>query len=115
MDETFDTGVALEDIDPARPRALETPWGAFSLFRVGERVLCVQSFCPHLGGPLFQGSLWGENVTCPWHRWSFALATGARVDLAGRLCGRESLATCEVGLSERGTVVLRKPERRLRA
>ncbi len=110
---TFDTGIAVRDLDPARPRPIDTPWGSFALFLVEGRVLCAQSFCPHLGGPLFQGTLWGSRVTCPWHAWSFSLESGQRVDLAGRILGRgDPLATCPVEVSEAGTIVLRRPDRR---
>jgi nitrite reductase/ring-hydroxylating ferredoxin subunit len=109
----FDTGLTPEDLDPARPRTLETPWGAFALFVVGKRILCVQSFCPHLGGPLFQGTVAQDKVTCPWHEWVFSLETGQRVDLAGRLLGRgPDLARCDVARSDAGTIVLRAPLRR---
>lgn len=108
----FDTGLAPEDLDPARPRTLETPWGAFALFVVDGRVLCVQSFCPHLGGPLFQGTVSKGRVACPWHEWVFSLETGQRTDLAGRILGGARLARCEVERSERGTLLLRAPDRR---
>ncbi|MBL8863599.1 MAG: Rieske 2Fe-2S domain-containing protein [Planctomycetes bacterium] len=108
----FDTGLAPEELEPARPRPIATPWGSFALFLVDGRVLCVQSFCPHLGGPLFQGTVAGSRVTCPWHEWIFSLETGRRVDLAGRLLGGSVLARCDVERSARGTIVLRAPERR---
>ncbi len=116
----FDTGLTPADLDPQRPRSIHTPWGEFALFRVGARVLCVQSFCPHLGGPLFQGTVFQADgcearVTCPWHQWVFSLETGTRVDLAGRILGRHHrLVRCEVAASECGTVVLLEPEGRPR-
>lgn len=33
--------------------------------------------CPHRGGPLAEGDLIGDEITCPWHLWGFDLATGA--------------------------------------
>jgi nitrite reductase (NADH) small subunit len=106
----FDTGIRPSDLDPDRPRPLETPWGAFSLFVAEGRVRGAQSFCPHLGGPLFQGTLRGDVVMCPWHLWCFSLSTGARVDLAGKLLGSSaSIALLPVSLSERGTIVLGSP------
>lgn len=109
---SFDSGIAPEELDPERPRSVETPWGAFALFVVGGRVLCVQSFCPHLEGPLFQGSVAGGIVTCPWHSWRFSLETGERVDLVGRLLGGPRLRRCDVERSARGTLVLRAPSPR---
>lgn len=102
-----DTNLRPDEIDPDRPRPLETPWGAFALYRIGDEVLASQSFCPHLAGPLFQGTLMGDTITCPWHRWRFSLRTGARVDF--HLGGGKPLALLEVSLGPRGTLVLRPP------
>ena len=33
--------------------------------------------CPHQGGPLGEGALNGEIITCPWHMWEFHSRTGA--------------------------------------
>jgi len=32
--------------------------------------------CIHVGGPLGQGTLEGDNVVCPWHYWKFHRVTG---------------------------------------
>jgi nitrite reductase/ring-hydroxylating ferredoxin subunit len=107
-DEAFDTGLSLSDIDPQRPRPIDTPWGSFAIFTCAERLHAVQSFCPHLLGPLFQGTVSGETVTCPWHQWRFSLVTGRRVDLAGALWSAGArLDVLDVLLGPRGTIVLR--------
>lgn len=107
LPEEFDTGLRPADIDPERPRPIETPWGSFALYRLGNEVLASQSFCPHLEGPLFQGTLAGDTVTCPWHGWRFSLRTGERV--AAPAGARESpkLERLEVSLGPSGTLVLR--------
>lgn len=111
MTDTFDTGILPHTLDPERPRPLETPFGAFALYVVDGRVRAAQSFCPHLEGPLFQGTLKGEIVMCPWHFWCFSLTTGRRVDLAGRILpGRDCLTLLSVSLSSRGTIVLHAPK-----
>lgn len=107
MPEAFDTELHLRDLDPARPRPIETPWGTMALYVDGGEVLCLQAFCPHLEGPLFQGSVADSKVTCPWHYWRFDLKTGARVGLFGMPLPGPRLARCEVALSSRGTLVLR--------
>jgi len=106
-----DTGLTLQALDPQRPHLVQTPWGAMALYRIGGEVLCAQAFCPHLGGPLFQGTLQGATVTCPWHQWRYDLGSGARVDRGRPLSGlgSEPLARCAVRLSARGTLVLRRP------
>jgi nitrite reductase/ring-hydroxylating ferredoxin subunit len=106
----YDTGLRRAELDPERARAIDTPWGMFALYLIQGEVLCAQAFCPHLEGPLFQGTLAGERITCPWHQWRFDLRTGQRVDLAGKILGKcETLARCRVRESERGTLVLEPP------
>jgi len=37
----------------------------------------VSGVCNHVGGPLGQGRLDGDYITCPWHNWKFHRQTGA--------------------------------------
>jgi len=32
--------------------------------------------CPHKGGPLSQGIVFGSSVACPLHNWTISLADG---------------------------------------
>ena len=117
--EEFDTGVTPDELDPEHPRPIETPWGTMALYRLGDDVLCLQAFCPHMEGPLFQGTLSEEEgpdgscrrtVTCPWHRWRYDLADGARLwPSKAEDPLDDPLVRCEVVRSERGTVWLRRP------
>ena len=75
-DAPFDTGLTPDALDPERPVPFDTPWGHFALYTVEGRVLCAESFCPHMLGPLLQGTQSGEEVTCPWHQWRISLTTG---------------------------------------
>jgi multimeric flavodoxin WrbA/nitrite reductase/ring-hydroxylating ferredoxin subunit len=36
----------------------------------------VSGVCNHVGGPLGQGTLEGDYLTCPWHYWKFHRCTG---------------------------------------
>jgi multimeric flavodoxin WrbA/nitrite reductase/ring-hydroxylating ferredoxin subunit len=36
----------------------------------------IHNACNHVGGPLGDGTLEGDYVTCPWHYWKFHRATG---------------------------------------
>jgi nitrite reductase/ring-hydroxylating ferredoxin subunit len=74
--------------------ATALPRGAAARVRVdGEAIaIChtvsgyraVDDYCPHMGGPLSQGTLSGDTVTCPWHGWRYDLLGGARADRAGQ-------------------------------
>jgi nitrite reductase (NADH) small subunit len=59
-------------------RVLRTPRGPVALFRTSsERVFALRDRCPHRGGPLSQGIVHGECVTCPLHDWVVELTNGA--------------------------------------
>ncbi len=106
-DDAFDTQLSPAEIDPSRPEPIETPWGSFAIFSIEGRLLAVQSFCPHMQGPLFQGTLAGLSLTCPWHEWRFSLATGKRLDGEGReFPGGAMLDFLEVRLGPAGTILL---------
>ena len=108
--EPFDTGLRASELERERPRPVETPWGTMALFVLEHEVLCVQAFCPHLEGPLFQGSVAAGSVTCPWHYWRFDLRSGRRLGPFGALWpGSERLRRCAVSVGARGTIVLDPP------
>ena len=110
MPDEFDTGLAREDLDPHRPEPIETPWGSIALFTVGREIFAVQSFCPHLQGPLFQGTVTGEDVVCPWHFWRFSLRSGRRLGVLASIMNEDcSLLICDVRVGLRGTIVLSNP------
>ena len=108
----FDTGIAPADLDRDHPTPFETPWGSMALYTVGERVRAAQSFCPHLEGPLFQGTISGDSITCPWHQWRFSLVDGKRLAVPALLgTARSALLICDVNVGPRGTFVLSNPRR----
>jgi nitrite reductase (NADH) small subunit len=48
-----------------------------ALFRTGtDKIYALRDRCPHRGGPLSQGIVHGERVTCPLHDWIIDLASG---------------------------------------
>ena len=48
-----------------------------ALFNVAGSFFAVDNTCPHAGGPIGEGHLTGEVVTCPWHGWEYDPATGS--------------------------------------
>jgi nitrite reductase/ring-hydroxylating ferredoxin subunit len=48
-----------------------------ALLRRGDEVLAIGGVCSHLGGPLSEGELEGDVVTCPWHGSRFCMRDGA--------------------------------------
>ena len=110
MPEPFDTGLAPEDYDPRNLRPYDTPWGSFTIWRLesGEWT-ARESFCPHLLGPLFQGSRNGDVIRCPWHDWRYSLEDGTCVH-SPRDEGAESrIESLRVRVGPNGTLLLLPP------
>ena len=58
-------------------RVLRANAVAVAVFRNSEdRVFALLDRCPHKGGPLSQGIVFGESVACPLHNWTIGLADG---------------------------------------
>jgi nitrite reductase (NADH) small subunit len=49
---------------------------AIAVANVGGQFHAIDNTCLHRGGPLGDGALEGNVVTCPWHGWQFDTSTG---------------------------------------
>ena len=48
-----------------------------ALFKAADgSVFALLDRCPHKGGPLSQGIVFGHSVACPLHNWTIALDNG---------------------------------------
>ena len=57
----------------ARQRGLDV-----AIFRTsGDEVFALLDRCPHKGGVLSQGIVFGRQVACPLHNWTIGLDNGA--------------------------------------
>ena len=69
---------ALQDIPPQGARVIRTAQGCVAVFRtLDDRVFALDDRCPHKGGPLSEGMVHGDRVTCPLHNWVFDMNSGA--------------------------------------
>ena len=68
----------VEDIAPLGARRVARERGlAVAVFRgAADRVFALLDRCPHKGGPLSQGIVFGDSVACPLHNWTISLADG---------------------------------------
>ena len=68
----------VEDIPVLGARRVARPVGvAVAVFRnAGDEVFALLDRCPHRGGPLSQGIVFGRNVACPLHNWTIGLDDG---------------------------------------
>ena len=70
----------LDDILPLGARVVRARLGDIAIFRTADdKVFALADRCPHKGGPLSQGIVHGERVTCPLHNWVIDLETGNAV------------------------------------
>ncbi len=68
----------LNDIPRLGSRVVRSPDGDIALFRTADdRVFALHDHCPHKGGPLSQGIVYGDKVACPLHNWKISLADGS--------------------------------------
>lgn len=54
-----------------------------ALFNVDGDVYATENTCCHRGGPLGDGQLNGNTITCPWHMWQFNVVDGACINAPG--------------------------------
>ena len=68
----------VEDIPVLGSRRIARPGSTdVAIFRNTEdKVFALLDRCPHKGGPLSQGIVFGESVACPLHNWTIGLADG---------------------------------------
>jgi nitrite reductase (NADH) small subunit len=80
---------AVRDIPPLGARVVKVAGTTIAVFRTADdRIFALRDRCPHKGGPLSQGIVHGEQVTCPLHGWVIGLRDGVAeapdVGCAGR-------------------------------
>lgn len=67
----------LDAIPREGARLVRTEGGCLAVFRTAtDEVFALEDRCPHKDGPLSQGIVHGNSVTCPLHNWVISLASG---------------------------------------
>ena len=74
----WQTVCRVEDIPVLGSRRVSRPAGvAVAVFRNSQHeVFALLDRCPHKGGPLSQGIVFGTSVACPLHNWTIGLDDG---------------------------------------
>ncbi|HEY6608549.1 MAG TPA: Rieske (2Fe-2S) protein [Candidatus Limnocylindria bacterium] len=75
----FTVVVPVADVPEDRPFKAMFGATAVMLVRRGEVVHALKDSCSHAGGPLSEGELSGDRITCPWHGSVFRISDGAVV------------------------------------
>lgn len=70
----------LDDIPSLGARVVRINGESIAVFRTADdEVYALTDRCPHRGGPLSQGIVFGTRVACPLHDWVIELKTGTAV------------------------------------
>ncbi len=70
----------VDDIPQLGSRVVKRAEGDIAVFRNSDNeVFALLNRCPHKGGPLSEGIVYGKTVTCPMHNWCIELHNGEAV------------------------------------
>ena len=83
---------SADEIPPGGRKIVDVAGRSIGVFNVDGEYFALRNRCPHQGGALCEGKLWGvlkadtpgafeysptrEILTCPWHGWEFHVRTG---------------------------------------
>ncbi len=67
------------DLKPGSAMSVAVNGVDIALYNVGGKIYATSNTCVHQGGPLGEGVLDGEVISCPWHMWEYNVCTGEKV------------------------------------
>ena len=67
---------SVKDVKPGSSFCAKAGDTALALFKTAAGYAAIDNLCPHAGGPLCEGSVVDDVVTCPWHGSQFDIETG---------------------------------------
>ena len=67
---------SVNDLKPGENKVVNVNGNDVALFNVNGEFFATTNACPHKGGPLGEGFLEEDVVTCQWHGWRFNVKTG---------------------------------------
>jgi len=70
----------LSELPAGSAKAVEVAGKAVALFNVEGKIYALDNTCRHRGGPLGEGFVEGDIVTCPWHGWQYKIPSGECLD-----------------------------------
>lgn len=73
-----------EEVPIGKGKVVQAAGKALALFNIGGKFYAVDNRCTHVGGPLGEGAVEGNVVTCPWHGSRFDVTTGQVIEPPAR-------------------------------
>ncbi len=72
----FIRAASLADIKDGIPLCAEIEGQKIAIYKVNDKYYATSNICTHAGGPLCEGELLSNIITCPWHGSKFDVTTG---------------------------------------
>lgn len=72
----FVRAVKTSEVPPGTIRELQLDGKNVAVANVEGKFYAIDNTCLHRGGPLGEGLLEGQVVTCPWHGWQYDVTSG---------------------------------------
>jgi nitrite reductase/ring-hydroxylating ferredoxin subunit len=72
----FKKVATADEIPAGRAKLVEVNGKEIAIFNVDGSYHAIDNTCTHLGGPLCEGEIDGDEVTCPWHGAVFDITSG---------------------------------------
>jgi 3-phenylpropionate/trans-cinnamate dioxygenase ferredoxin component len=66
----------IDEVEEGKGMVVEAGEKCLAVFKVDGAFHVIDNTCLHRGGPLGEGDVEGETVTCPWHGWEYNVKTG---------------------------------------
>lgn len=105
----------VDEIPPGARKIVEVSGRSIGIFNLGGEFFALRNRCPHQGGPLCEGRVWGaleadrpgelrysrggEILACIWHGWEFEIRTGQSWCDPARLRVRQYQVEVESGVA----------------
>jgi len=67
---------SAKDLADGEAKVVQVNGKTIALFRQDGKFFALDNSCLHHGGPLGEGQVEGNIVTCPWHAWQYDITTG---------------------------------------
>jgi nitrite reductase (NADH) small subunit len=67
---------SVDDIPVGEGREFAAGGRIIAVFNIDGEYSAIDGICAHAGGPVANGTITGEVVTCPWHGWQYDVKSG---------------------------------------
>lgn len=76
---------STSDLKPGENKVVNVSGTDVALFNVDGEFFAINNTCRHRGGPLGEGFLEGDVVSCPLHGWRYNVRTGACITIPNQM------------------------------